>query len=172
MPKKTKRAIRKRYTDAFRYVFLEFSTKNLNPDKLTETLNIRPSASFKRGDPLKNKYGQIVRNKNGKSVKMPVGSWSLDSRVRENSKLETHIKDILKRIRPKKAVLKQILKKVNGTLTIVVEPNKDVYTVSYLLSSDILNEFTSLGIDIEFRVDIPEKWDEFRRKVIKKANKK
>ena len=103
---------------------------------------------------------------------MLTGSWTLDSRVRENSKLETHIKDILKQIKPQKAILKQILKKVDGALTIVVEPNKDLYIVSYLLSSDILSEFTSLGIDIEFRVNNPQKWYEFRRKVIKKANKK
>jgi hypothetical protein len=172
MAKRIKCTAKKRYPDAFRYVFLELSSKDLNPDKLTKILDIQPSTSFKRGDPLKNKYGKIVKNKKGKSIKMLLGGWTLHSRVRENSKLETHIEDILKQIRPKKAVLKQILKKVDGVLTIAVEPHKDVALAWYLFSGDLLNEFTSLGIDIEFSIHIPQKWDEFRRKILKKANKK
>jgi hypothetical protein len=167
MVKKVKRVTKKRYIDEFQDVFLELSSKNLNPDKITKTLNIQPDVSYQKGL-MKNVYGRILKLKNGKPAKSPVGSWILNSHAGENSTLEKKIEDILKQIRPKKAVLRRILKKVKGILKIVIEPHKDVASASYLFSGEILNEFTCLGIDIEFTIDIPQKWSEIRRKIITK----
>ena len=170
MAKKSKRTRKKRYTDTFRCVFLDLSAKDLDPDKITKTLGIQPDSSCRRGL-IKDQDGKVIKDKNGKPRMWPVGFWILHAHVHGNSGLEAQIKDILEQIRPKKAILRRILKSVDATLTIVVEPHKDVCTRSLILPADLLNEFTQLGIDIELRIDIPQKWDEFRRKIAKKEGK-
>lgn len=171
MVRKGKAPAKKRYPDAFRLVFLDLSAKDLDPDKITETLCIQPDSSCRRGF-MKDRDGRVIKDKNGKPRRWSVGAWIVDAHVHENSGLEIRIKDILEQIKPKKAALRRILEKVNATLTVVVEPHKDLCVAAYFLPANLLNEFTSLGIDIEFRVDIPQKWAEFRQEIERKTKRR
>lgn len=167
MAKKSKRTRKKRYTDTFRFVFLDLSAKDLDPDKITKTLGIQPDSSCRRGL-IKDQYGKVIKDRNGKPRKWLVGTWILDAHVHGNSGIEAQIKDILEQVRPKKAILRRILKSVDATLTIVVEPNRDLCTTSYFLPAALISEFTSLGISVEFRFDNPQLWDDFRQEITKK----
>jgi len=158
---KTKKATRKKtYRDTYRYVFLCLHAKDLDPEEITKKLNIKPDFAFKRGI-LKDKNGNIKRHKNGSPIKMAYGQWILNAHVHKNSGLETRIKNIVKQIKPKRKALQQIVKKINADLTIAVEPHRDLYIAGYLFSGKLLNEFTSLGIDIDVSIHIPEKMEEF-----------
>ncbi|MHC4643272.1 MAG: DUF4279 domain-containing protein [Planctomycetota bacterium] len=167
MVKKSKRTRKKRYTDTFRYVFLDLSAKDLDPDKITKTLSIQPDSSCRRGL-VKGQDGKVIKDRNDKPRMCPVGFWILDAHVHGNSAIESRIRDILKQIRPKKAALRRILREARAVLTIVIEPHKDIYTRSLVLPADILKELTQLDIDVELRVDNPQKWSEFRREITKK----
>lgn len=161
--KEPRRPAKRRHPDTFRHVFLTLWAKDLDPDSVTKALGIVPDSTCIRGL-LKDKDGKIV-GKNGRARRVPVGLWILDARVHGNSTLETRIRSILEHVKPKKKALRRVLNKVNAELNIVVEPHRDVVCRSIRFPAGILNEFSSLGIDIEFCVDIPQKWDEFRRKV-------
>lgn len=167
MAKKSKRVRKKRHIDTFRYVFLDLSAKDLEPDKITKTLGIQPDSSCRRGL-IKDQDGKVIKDRNGKPRRWLVGTWILDAHVHGNFGLEAQIKDILEQIRPKKAIMRRILKSVDATLTIVVEPNRDSCTAAYFLPAALISEFTSLGINVEFRFDSPQIWDELRREIPKK----
>lgn len=171
MVKKSKGTVRRRYPDVYRNVFLEISARDLDPDKITKTLDIQPDVAFRRGF-LRDQEGKVVKDKKGKPRKSPFGSWILEAHVHGNSGLEAQIKDIFEQIRLKKAILRRILKSVDATLTVVVEPNRDLCTAAYFLPAALINEFTSLGINVEFRVDNPQMWNEFRREINKKHRRK
>lgn len=170
MAKKSKRVRKKRHIDTFRYVFLDLSAKDLDPDKITKTLGIQPDSSCRRGL-IKDQDGKVIKDRNGKPRRWVVGTWILDAHVHGNSGLEAQIKDIFEQIRPKKAILRRILKSVDATLTIVVEPDRDLCTAAYFLPAALISEFTSLGISVEFRFDNPQIWDDFRRKIAKKQRR-
>ena len=171
MAKKTKYRTPKRYRDAFRYVFLTILAKDLDPDVVTKSLGIEPDSSWRRGF-IKDKEGNIIKDRNGKRRKSSVGGWILEAHVHENSSFEARMSNILEQIRPKKKVLKQILKKSIATLTIVIEPHNQVCTRCILLPAGTLNEFTSLGIDIEFSVDNPQQWTIIRQEIEAKEKRK
>lgn len=164
MPKTRKRPKRTLRSDTFRYVFLDLWAKKLDPDKITKRLGIQPNSAWRRGI-VRNQDGVIIRDKNGKARRMSFGAWILDPCVRRDARLETQIMNIAEQIAPKRAALRRILEDVNGTLIIVVEPNEDLYVATYHLPASLLDEFTSLGIGIEFRFDNPRKWNEFREEV-------
>lgn len=167
---KKKGAARKRYQPGLQLVFLHLWGKELNPDKITQVLGIKPDWLRRRGVE-KGPNGKVIRDRNGKLRKSAFGRWFIESHVHENSGIVSRIEDILKQIRPKKRQLRRILKETRAELTIVVEPPRDLATYSYILPASLLNEFTSLGIDIEITVDIPQEWDKFWR-YVEKMHKK
>lgn len=170
MAKKAKRAAKKRFPDTYRYVFLALWAKDLDPDSVTKTLGIEPDSSCRRGL-IRGRDGKVIKDKSGRPKRYPAGQWIIEEHVHGNSGFENRIKNILQRLEPQKTALRRLLKKVNAVLIIVVQPHEEVYTRSIFLPASVLNEFTSLGIDIEFRVDNPQKWAEFWRKIEKKRGK-
>ncbi|MBC8217757.1 MAG: DUF4279 domain-containing protein [Planctomycetes bacterium] len=164
MSRKRKKAAKRRRRDAYRDVFLELFSKNIDPDAITKKLAIQPDHSWRRGV-VRNPEGEIVRDKNGKPRRWSFGAWILDPHVHPNAGMETRVKKIVEQIRDKGTALRQILREVEGVLIIVVEPHKDSFYATYVLPAHVITELTSLGIDIELRVHNPHKWDEFRKEV-------
>ncbi|UCC21520.1 MAG: DUF4279 domain-containing protein [Planctomycetota bacterium] len=170
MVKKANRSTNKRFPDTFRYVFLALWAKDLDPDSVTKALGIEPDSSCRRGL-IRGRDGKVIKDKRGRPKRTSAGEWIIEEHAHGNSGFENRIKSIIQKLEPKKTALRRLLKKVNAVLIIVVQPHEELYTRSIFLPASILNEFTSLGIDIEFRVDNPQKWAEFWRKIEKKSGK-
>lgn len=150
----------------YRFVVLRLWHKELDPDSITRALKIEPSNAWRRGYVL-DKHGNIVTDKkSGKPYRKSCGQWNLCSSARGNSKLVTHIKSILEIIKPKKKALRCILKKVHADLNIAIEPPGDLAIVGYSFPADILNEFTSLGIDIHISIHVPSVMHKIRKELI------
>jgi len=171
MSEKRKNSAKRKRRDAYRDVFLELFAKNIDPDAITKKLGIQPDHSWRRGV-VRNSQGEIVRDKNGKPRRFAFGSWILNAHLHPNAGMETRVKNIVEQIRPQRAALRQILRDVDGVLIIVVEPHRDSFYATYCLPAPILDELTSLGIDIELRVHNPHKWDEFREEVERRSKQK
>src|SRR3989304_9517330 len=139
--------IKRKYRNSFCYVVLRIWGRNLKPEEITKKLNIAPDESWHRGL-VRDKYGEIIKHKDGTPIKRHYGQWNLEAHVHENSGLENRIKNIIKQIMHKRNILKQILKTTKADLKIVIQPDKRLAVAGWLFSGKILNEFTSLGIDI------------------------
>jgi len=137
---------RKRYPDRYHLVVLRLCGMNLDPAKITRALGLQPGSAQPSAN-LKIKSKRIYNTR--------LGHWNLDSRLRQSATLQNHVKDILDQIRPKKRVLRRILKNVDADLNIVVEPHRDVAIACYLFPAEVISEFTSLGIDIQFSIHVP-----------------
>lgn len=154
MAKKSKVERNRRRHDRYCYVVLRLWERYLNPEEITKKLNITPDGSWMSGV-VRDKNGETIRRKNGTAIKKRYGQWNLEAHVHENSGLEARIQNILEQIRPKRKILKRILKNVNADLKIVVHPNEYLAIAGYVFSGELLNEFTSLGIDIQFAIEMP-----------------
>ena len=143
MAKKVKSKRKKNHPDRYRHVVLRLWGKNLDPDKITKALDIAPTSSWKRGN---------IIGKSGKKYWNPYGQWNLEPRTRGNARFETQIKDVLDQIKPKKKVLRRVLKYAKADLKIGVQPHENLAVWGYGFAAGLLNEFTSLGIDICFSV--------------------
>ncbi|MCF7957954.1 MAG: DUF4279 domain-containing protein [Phycisphaerae bacterium] len=157
MAKKTTKASgRKKYPDSYRYVVLRLWHKDLDPEKISDELGIEPDDAWWRGPLLDENGNPIINKETGKPYARDYGQWNLCSTVRGNTLLVTRIRNILEQLRPKKKILRRILKEVNADLDIAVEPHKDLAIAGYTFPADVLNEITSLGIDIHFSIHIPQ----------------
>jgi len=149
--------------DTFRQVYLDITGKYLKPDEITDVLGIEPDSSCQRGDPY------------GKNKKARQGYWSLEGRP-DGARLETQIKNIVKKIGPVKAQLRRVIKTKNveqACLQIAVEPPDWAVVAEYYFDAEMLNIFTSLGIGIGFSLRIPGKLGEgLTEKESPKAKKK
>ncbi len=163
MRKKNKGTSRRRYQPATQAVSIHLWGKKLEPDKITQDLGIKPDWVCRRGVE-KAPDGKVIRNRNGKPRKSTFGHWSLDSHVHDNSGILSRIKDILKQFTPKKRQLRRILKEASADLIITIEPHRDLASYGYTLPANLLNEFTSLGINIRIEV---ERLDEFWQRIEK-----
>ncbi len=153
MAKKSKKtSVRKKYPDRYRHVILKLWHKELDPEIVTDELGIEPDDAWWRGPALDTDGNPIINKDTGKPYMRHYGQWNLCSTVRGNTLLVTRMKNILEQVRPQKKALRRILKKVNADLTIAVHPHEDLAIARYSLPADVLNEFTSLGIDIIFSV--------------------
>jgi hypothetical protein len=139
---------RKRYPDRYHLVCLRLCGRDLNPDKITKALGLEPSSSQPSAN-LKIKFRRIYNTK--------LGHWNLDSRLRRSASVQDHAKDILEQIRPKKRILRRILKNVDADLNIAIEPHRDLVIAGYLFPAEVISGFTSLGIDIHFSIHVPGK---------------
>ncbi len=149
MQKKRKKVARKRYPDRYHLVVLRLCGMDLNPAKITKALGLEPSSAQPSAN-LKMKFRRIYNTK--------LGHWNLDSRLPRSATVQSHAKDILEQIRPKKRALRRILKNVDADLNIAIEPHRDVAMACYLFPAEVISEFTSLGIDIQFSIHVPGKF--------------
>jgi len=139
-----KRKTKKRYPDRRRYVVLRMVGKDLDPDEITNLLGLSPCFSQPAAS-LKREFKKVCNSKDG--------HWSLKSRLRSNATLQNQVKDIYQQIKPKSKILKKILKNnIEADLSISVQPHEDLEYVGYMFPAEIINEFTSIGIDIRFSV--------------------
>ena len=132
-------------TDIFREVSLNIVGKFLDPEIVTKMLELKPDDFSKRGDIF------------GKNKKVKMGYWSLFGKP-SSGKIETQIRSILLRIEHVKNKFIHIKKKNNIEqiyLSIAVEPNENIAIAGYCLNSKLINEFTSLGMDIAFSIHMP-----------------
>ena len=128
--------------DTFRQVCLNIVGRNLDPSTITRLLDIMPDDMCKRGDIY------------GKKRKARQGYWSLEGRPC-NARFETQLKSIMERIKHIEPKLKSVIKSKQveqAYLTFAVEPSENVAVAGYCLEADLLNKFTSLGIDIAFSI--------------------
>lgn len=147
-----KKAKRKVLRDKFRYAHLSLYGKVLDPEKVTNSMGINPDLSFSPGEKFR---------KRGKICKTSFGQWTIEDRLRSNARLQDKIKDILDQIIPKKTILRKILRDAKGELTIAVQPPNESINPNYYFPAELINEFTSLGIDIHFSFYNPVAWEEF-----------
>lgn len=140
--------------DTRRYVVLRLWGKDLDPGEITRKLQIEPTAGHARG-PALDVNGKTVKDPaTGKLIKWPSGVWTLNSYV-PNAKIETQMKRILEQIRPRRNALRRIVAAAHAAIVISIEPAEGFANVTYTLPADLVNEFTSLGIDVEFSFWLP-----------------
>ena len=134
----------------YRSVYLTIAGKNLDPYKVVETLNIIPFDWGKLGEPYR-------KNKKSKQ-----GFWMLKGGP-STWRVETQMRNILKKIAPAKHKLKKLIKEDEtvreAVLEIAFELPKGIPKPCYLINGELLNEFTSLGIDIIFSVYVVAEWE-------------
>jgi len=160
---KTKTKVKKDKRREWRLVYLTIAGKHLDPKKVTETLNVLPDNW--------GKLGELYR----KNRKCKQGYWSLEGGP-PTWRIETQIKSILKRIAPAKHQLRKLIKEDNTVqrayLTIAAAPPREFAEANYCFEAKLINEFTSMGIDIAFSIEIVERWDRIFRKAAKRKKSK
>jgi len=160
---KTKIKAKKDKRREWRLVHLTIAGKHLDPNKVTQTLDILPDDRGKLGEPC------------GKNRKCKQGYWSLEGGP-PTWRIETQIKSILKRISPAKHQLRKLIKEDNTVqrayLTIAAAPPREFANACYCFDSELINEFTSMGIDIALSIEIVERWEQIFRKAGKRKKSK
>jgi hypothetical protein len=144
---KTKKKVKEH---EWRSVSLHIAGRFLDPHKVSNTLHIKPDSWGKLGEPC------------GKNRKCKQGYWIIGS-YPSAWRLETQMKSILKRISPVKQELKKFIKEDKTVryayLNIAVAPIKgDASAVNYF-DAKLINEFTSLGINISLSIEIIGEWE-------------
>jgi hypothetical protein len=147
---KSKVNLKQKQDREWKMVSLTLLGKNLDPYKITETLNIIPISWGKRGE----SFTKTKKHKHGYWL---IGGGST------GWKIETQMKNILKKISPVRHKLKKLIKEDItikwAFLTIVLDPPEGVANACYYFDSEMINEFTSLGIGIQISIDIKSEWD-------------
>jgi hypothetical protein len=84
-------------------------------------------------------------------------------------------KNILKRIGPVRNRLKKLIKEDKtikwAYLKIAFAPPEGIPNACYCFNSKLINEFTSLGIDIALSIHIRAEWERFFDKMSRKKRK-
>ena len=129
----------------WRRVSLVIAGKSLDPEKVFGALDVIPDDWGKRGD---------IYNKNKKYKQ---GFWSIWGRP-STGKLETQMKSILKIISKDKQKLEKIIKEEKtireAYLLIDFTPPEGVANANKYFNADLINAFTSMGINIALSVQI------------------
>jgi hypothetical protein len=144
---KSENKTRRDKTYEWRYVYLTIAGKKFDPEMFTKKLGILPDNRGKLGEP------------HGKNKKRKQGYWSLEGGP-SNWRIETQMKHILSKIRPVRNKLKQLIKEdktiKRAYLTLSFETPRGIANACYCFDSKLINEFTSLGIDIALSIYIAE----------------
>jgi hypothetical protein len=123
------------------FVHLSVGGKYLDPEKVSKAIGIFPDACGKRGEPVAPNSKRRCK----------AGFWGLES-DQLNWRIETQMKNILKRITPVKERLRRLIREdttiEQAYLTIAFSPPEGRPAVSYLFPSELVSEFVSLGLDI------------------------
>ena len=140
---KTKRAMKYEY----RAVYLTLAGKNLDPEKISKMLDIAPDS---RG-----KLGELC----GRSRKRKQGYWTLEGGP-PSRQIETQMKHISNRIDPVKQKLRNLIKEdrtiERAYVTIALEPPKGIANACYCFGAELINRFTSIGVDIALSIYMVE----------------
>ena len=159
---KKHKASKKREGIKYKAVYLTISGKYLDPFKVVDKLNVIP---FDWG-----KLGETYR----KNKKSEQGFWMLKGGPSRWT-IETQMRHILKKIAPARYKLKKLIKEdktiEEAVLEIIHELPKGIATPCYLINGELLNEFTSLGIDVVFSVHVVAEWEKVFRKRTSKKHK-
>lgn len=140
-------------------VDLTICGKYLDPEKVFGKLKIIPDDRGKLGEYYREnrQYGQ--------------GFWSIKGRP-SHGRIETQMKNILQRISPYKQKIRKIIQQEKAIeyayVKIAFAPPEGYPNACYCFDSELINEFTSLGIDIALSIHIQSEWD----KVFAENNKK
>lgn len=129
----------------WRQVTLNIVGKNLDPDKVSAVLGIQPDDWARRGEPF------------GKNKKTEQGYWTLEGGP-STWRIETQVRSILKRITSVKNLLRRLIGEdetvEQAYLTIAVMPPRGIAVAGYCVNAEVINEFTSLGIDIALSIHV------------------
>jgi hypothetical protein len=146
----------------WRHVFLTIAGKNLDPEKLTKVLGIVPDDRGKLGEPC------------GKNRKCKQGYWIIEGGP-ANLRIETQMKNILEKIGQSKNRIKKLIKEDKSVreahLKIAFAPPEGIPNSCYCYNAKLINEFTSLGIDIALSIHIKAEWERFFDKMSRKKRK-
>ena len=124
------------------YVKFIFQGESVDPELITDALEILPSRRFKKGDT----YGK-------KGNKWTIGFWSISSRdIVESGDLENHIVWVLERLEPvKDKVANFVLQEgVDASIKIVI--NLFVHEWDGHVSSSLMKRITDLNV--HFKISI------------------
>lgn len=130
----------------YRSIGFKVMGRDLDPDKVTEKLEIEPDVCSKRGLPIP--YS---------SEKSKQGHWSiyLD---RRDATLETRLRNLATFLGPKSKQLREIFKwkeVERKELEIIVYQYADEPVSSYEFDGELLKTFTALGVNIIFTAGLP-----------------
>jgi len=127
------------------YASLILRGKDLNPQKVIESIGITPSRSFKRGD---------IRKGN---KRWPHGYWELESTgIITSSNLSVHLEWLAEQIEPSKIALTNLLKRESidaeiSCFWILVTSHE-----SLNLNSELLGMIASMGLRMSFDIYCPD----------------
>ncbi len=159
MVKKFKAKTKRDCAREWRQVYLTIAGKNLDPEKVTSILGILPDDRGKLGESC------------GKNRKCKQGYWTIEGGP-SNWRIETQMKNILKRIEPVRNRIKKLINEDKTVreahLKIAFETPEGIPNACYCYSSKLINEFTSLGIDIALSIHIKAEWERFFDKINRK----
>ncbi len=120
----------------------------LDPVEVTAALGIEPDDSAKKGDLYGPAHNRMCKQ----------GVWSLIGRP-STSRIETQMADIIERLGPSKARLREFVRENNHvrevSLDIGYSPREDLAIACFTLQSALVKEYVSLGIDIEISFYLP-----------------
>ncbi len=161
MKQKTK--TKQRQDREWRLVLLTIAGKHLDPEKVSRELGILPDS---RG-----KLGELFL----KNSKCKQGYWSIEGGP-STWRIETQMKSILRKISPAKDKLKRLIEEDKTIkqvhLKIAFAPPRDVPNACYCFDAELINEFTSMGIDIALSIQIVERWEKIFADVEAKTSKR
>jgi hypothetical protein len=159
---KAKKKKKRKQIREWRQVSLTVAGKNLDPEKVTKILGIMPDDRGKLGEPC------------GKNRKCKQGYWTIEGGP-SNLRIDTQMKNILKRIKPVRQKFKKFIKedksKREAYLKIAFETPEGIPNACYCYNSKLINEFTSLGIDIALSIHIKAEWEKIFSKRARKKRK-
>ncbi len=162
MTKETKKKGKQCRRTEWRMVSLIIAGKYLDPDKVVEALHVIPDDWCILGEPY------------GKNKKCQQGYWMIVGKP-STGRIETQMKSILKRISSVRQKLKKFIKEektVRGSyLTIDISPPEGIPNVCYDFDAELINGFTSLGINIILSINIREEWQKVFASVESKEKK-
>lgn len=147
----------------WRRVYLIVAGKNLEPDRVSKALGILPDSSGKRGEPYR-------RNRKSKQ-----GFWCLEQGP-TTWRLETQMKAMLKRIAPVRHRLRKLIRAdetiKEAYLQLAFAPPRRVANACYCFDAKLINEFTSMGLDIALSIQIIGEWEKIFKSVDRKRRQR
>ena len=147
---------KERKSREWRHVYLTISGKYLDPDKVSKALGILPDGSGKLGETR------------GENRKCKQGYWCLEQGP-TTWRLETQMKAMLNRIAPVRHKLRKLIKEdktiKEAYLQLAFAPPRGVANACYCFDAELINEFTSMGLDIALSIQIIGEWEKIFKSV-------
>jgi len=112
------------------------------PDEITKKLLLNPTNSWKKGDVIPNRKGDIRRKQS---------TWELMSSRDVGDSIEDHLESLLNQIEKNQAVFKQMIKKYSSELSIVMYLYDD-FNPGINLKPNIIKRIADLELEIDFDI--------------------